>query len=246
MIHVAVLYKPYLDLIRSGRKSVECRLTRQARAPYNGIEPGDRIYFKQSAGPFALTAVADQVLFEENLTPERIGAIQRDYNHLICGEADYWSSRRNARFLTLIWLRELAEVDRGPMIRPLQGAAWATLGKGTDGGEPRINHEGDDEALRITITAGNIRNNTLYATEVMEAIPAACLGGRTKQDAAEPLTLILDGGPMVRTDIVAKRKLFRTRCWGEWFRANDAMPGDRVVLTPMGARTFMASIEHES
>ena len=42
MIHVAIMMKRYLDLVLDGTKTVECRLTRQARAPYEAIEPGEK------------------------------------------------------------------------------------------------------------------------------------------------------------------------------------------------------------
>jgi hypothetical protein len=72
LIHIAVLIQPYLDFILQGKKTVESRLTMQARDPFDNIEKGERIYFKQSSGPYRATAIADQVLFEDNLTPRRI------------------------------------------------------------------------------------------------------------------------------------------------------------------------------
>ena len=60
-VHVAILLRPYIKLILSGRKTVESRLTITPRAPFEGIKPGDRIFFKASAGPYMATAVADAV-----------------------------------------------------------------------------------------------------------------------------------------------------------------------------------------
>ena len=108
MIHVAILLKPYLDLILQGKKTVESRLTKDARDPFENIEPGERIYFKQSSGPFMATAIADHVLFESNLTPKRINEIRRDYNDQICGETSYWNWKRGSRYCTLIWLRDVS------------------------------------------------------------------------------------------------------------------------------------------
>ena len=102
MIHVAVLLKPYLDLVLSGRKTIECRLTREARDPFERIEAGERIYFKHSSGPYGATALVDHAMFEAGLTPKRTREIRRDYNHEICGEPAYWDAKRNSVFCSLI------------------------------------------------------------------------------------------------------------------------------------------------
>ncbi len=65
--HVAILYKRYIDLILAGRKTVESRLTKGLIEPYGRIEPGDRIWFKVTSGPFMATAIADAVAFHEGL-----------------------------------------------------------------------------------------------------------------------------------------------------------------------------------
>ena len=229
VIHIAVLLKPYLDLILRGEKSVECRLTQTSRDPFERVEPGERIYFKQSAGPFAATAIVEHVLCEANLTPRRVGEIKRDYNHLIKGENAYWKLKRTSRFCTLIWLRDVQPTTSGPAIRPLQGVAWLCLEEepawrrddGVGKGDGRCDtpvHSGATP-FDVTVTEGNIKNNTLYVTDVLDRIPSWAIGGAKKADAAEPITLMLHEGPTVRTDVVGPRKLIRSRVWGTWFRA---------------------------
>ncbi len=238
MIHVAVLVQQYLDLVLDGSKTIECRLTKQARAPFEAIEPGERIYFKRSAGPYAATAVCDHAIFESGLTPDRIEQLKRDYNHQIRGEDDYWDWKRDSRHASLIWLRDVEPTDTGPAIRPLQGVAWLTLEE-----EPawrRINaHE---QSFSIEVTEGNLRNNSLYATSVLDRFPAACIGGRTKAEAGRLITLILHDGPTIETDIVCNTKLLRTRTWGSWFRRHGVEPGDRVVFTPVDETTFFVGL----
>lgn len=267
MIHVAVLLRPYAELILSGEKTVECRLTKHQRPPYNGVESGDRIYFKESAGPWRLTAVADEVLFEDDLTPGRIREIRRDYNDLIRGDGRYWKWKRDARYLTLIWLREVEPVTTGPGVRPLQGAAWLTL---PDAGAPRsgpasrgrmngdnthrarpLPGDGSTRAtaalsFAIPITEGNLRHSSLSVCAAIDQFPAWCLGGPNRREEARPVTLILRDGPVVRTDIVVKRKLFRARPWGRWFRAVGARPGDRVVFTPIDGETFFVGFSRST
>lgn len=254
MIHVAVLLRPYLDLILRGEKTVECRLTMQARDPFERIEAGERIYFKQSAGPFAATAIVEHALFESSLTPRRIGEIKRDYNHLIKGDEAFWRGKRTANFITLAWLREVQPTSSGPAIRPLQGLAWLCLDE-----EPAWRRIERDDPMRrdgdraqrlfdsrtsfaIEVTSGNLRNNTLYATSVLDRFPAWSIGGTSKADAAKPITLILHEGPTVRTDIVGPRKLIRTRIWGGWFRKHGVKAGDRVIFTPVNDSTYHAGL----
>lgn len=240
MIHIAVLMKQYMDLVLEGAKTVECRLTRQARAPYDAIEAGERIYFKQSAGPYRATAIADHVLFESELTPKRVGRIRRDYNDLLLGDDSFWRWKRDSRFCTLIWLKDVEPIDNGPAIRPLQGVAWLTLDE--DPAWRRRDTGQGTGSFHIEITPGNLRNSTLYVTRVMDRFPKRSLGGNTRQEAGMPLTLVLHEGPQVQTDIVASRRLLRTRVWGRWFRTHGARAGDHVVFTPVCPTTFFVGL----
>jgi ASC-1-like (ASCH) protein len=256
MIHVAVLLKPYLELILQGKKLVECRLTKDARDPYENIEAGERIYFKLSAGPYAATAIADHVMFESGLSPRRVNEIRRDYNDLICGEKQYWDWKREARFCTLIWLKDIAPVNTGPSIRPLQGVAWLTLEE-----EPvwrRVEaahspkhqlfdgeHHSRAGAFMIEVTEGNIRNNSLYVTKVADRFPKLSFGGKSKADIADQLTLVLHNGPTVQSDIVGPRKMLRTRVWGAWFRKHGVRPGDHVVFTRVDERTYFVGLTRQ-
>lgn len=259
MIHIAVLLKPYLDLVLSGRKTVECRLTRQARDPYERIEPGERIYFKQSAGPYGATAVVEHVIFEEGMTPKRVNEIRRDYDDEICGDPEYWNDKHHSLFCSLIWIKDVQPIDNGPQIRPLQGVAWLCLEeepawrkvepeKGSrnlflDGAKPQAAARG---SFFVEVTPGNLRNNSLYVTDVVYQFPEWALGGKNRQAAAKRITLMLHDGPTVQTDIVASRNMLRTRVWGKWFRKHGVKAGDQVVFTPMDDSCFFVGLASAS
>lgn len=253
--------KPYLDLILSGEKTVECRLTVQDRPPFNCIEPGHRLFFKQSSGPYRATATVEHVICESDLTPRRVGELKRDYNELIRGEDSFWAMKRDSRYATLIWLAEVEATDSGPPIRPLQGLAWVTLDERglappaveaeprKSGPARRVVSGGSGGMMSpfaIELTAGNIRNNSLYVSGAMDRLPGWAVGGRTKKEAARPLTLILHDGPTVESDVVGPRKLLRTRVWGKWYARHAARPGDFVVFTPVDETTYFVGMARRS
>jgi len=243
MIHIAVLLKPYVDMVLAGTKRVECRLTQQALAPFDSIESGERIYLKQSGGPYRGTAVAGEVLFEADLTPTRIRQLYKHYNHLICGDVAYWKRKKHSRYMTLVWLEQVAPTSTGPALPPSRGLAWRTI-------EPPPPPESSRRrvarapalSFAVTLTAGNLRNNSLYVTGIRSHFPRASFGGRNRKDAGRPFTLMLDGGSTVETDIVKDRNLFRSRAWGKWFATMNARPGDEVVFTPVANNAYFVGL----
>lgn len=122
--HLAVLHRPYLDRILAGEKTIEMRLTKTRRAPFGRIRCGDTIYFKQASGPIRAVATAGQVRTYTDLTPEQIDNIRAKYDHRITGADDAWRRKRQSRYGTLIWLRDVRPASNGPAVPPLYGAAW--------------------------------------------------------------------------------------------------------------------------
>jgi len=127
--HVAILWPQYIRLILSGKKTVESRLTITSRPPYRAIEPGDRIYFKASSGPFMATAVAAKVEFHEGLTPDKIDALRKRHNDAVCGDAEFWERKRGSRYATFIKLRDVKPItdSDAPKIMPSRGLAWFVI-----------------------------------------------------------------------------------------------------------------------
>jgi ASC-1-like (ASCH) protein len=109
--HLVILKKPYLDLILSGRKTVELRLTRARRPTGKRVMPGDRLFLKGSGGPVCATATVAKVEYHENLTPEGIAALRRRYNNLIGGDDAVWRSMMDCRSGFLVWLRGVRRIE---------------------------------------------------------------------------------------------------------------------------------------
>jgi len=268
MIHVAILQPLYLEAILDGRKTIEMRLTRTNRVPYEAVEVGERVYFKQSGGPFRGSGVADHVLFLGDLTPRDLARIRRDYNEWIGADAAFWQSRRDCRFCSLIWVRQVEAVRFGPRMQPHHGVAWQCLPESADvyprcvapregGAKPQAVQGGESRritapeardagasngAMLIPLTEGNIRHGHIYLTRHIGRFPPDALGGATQAEAGRPLRLHIEGDQVVETDIVKSRRIFRSRAWRAWFARQRARAGDRVRLEPKGPRDFRVTL----
>ena len=127
MNHVAVIQRTYADALLTGEKSIESRLSRNRCAPFGKINPGDRIYFKQSSGPYRLRAHVQAIESFSELTPVQIRRIRKTYNGQIGAPPHYWKRKRTARYATLIWLTNIKSITTGPDIPPLNGRGWLIL-----------------------------------------------------------------------------------------------------------------------
>jgi len=126
--HLAVVKKPYLQAILEGRKRVELRLTRRAVAPYRAINPGDVIWFKISAGPVAARARTGKVKFLDHLTPETIRKLRDQCQQYVLATDEFWRSRLDCRYATLIRLDEVTVTEQFKPNLSLR-KAWLVLNK---------------------------------------------------------------------------------------------------------------------
>lgn len=88
----------------------------------------------------------------------------------------------------------------------------------------------------IELTQGNLNNDHLYLTSIMELFPAACVGGGSDAECASQLLEVNSGmGEPVVTDIAGDKKIFRKRAWvGGFFAAHELKAGDSVVVERIG------------
>ena len=241
-VHVGIVRPPYDRLILDGSKTVECRLTTGPRPPFGVIVPGERVYLKRSGGAFFAVAVADRVWMTDGLTPGRVEKLRRRLNDRIHGEAAYWRSRRDARYGTLIWLREVRPTSQRPRYRPQNMRAWYTLDDAADPlavldekrGGIADGAGGERGVFEVVLTRGALDQRSVRITRWMDRFPPDAMGGRTRREAGEPVALHLKGGPEVLTDIVGSQKIFRWRGWGPWFKRVGLKPGDGLRFTPVG------------
>ncbi|MBN1788755.1 MAG: hypothetical protein JW806_10245 [Sedimentisphaerales bacterium] len=140
--HLVILKKLYLDKILDGSKTVELRLTRSKCAPFDFVSTGDRLFFKQSSGPVCAVGRVRGVKQFCGLNPSKIAEMKREYNHLICGADDYWESKSDSRFATLVWLENIRTIEPR-WISKKDWRAWVVLKKGSDFGLLDLASSGD-------------------------------------------------------------------------------------------------------
>lgn len=87
----------------------------------------------------------------------------------------------------------------------------------------------------LIVTQGNLNNNHLYLTEVMDLFPRDVIGGANRTCAAPRTVRVLWGGTPVDTDIVGDKHIFRRRGWVvQFFAAQRIAAGDVVLLEQLG------------
>lgn len=131
--HLVILKKAYLELILSGRKTIELRLSR-GRSPLVGrVRRGDGLFLKVSAGPICARAAVADVTYYETLTPALIAQIKRQYNDQILGGDAVWDSMMDRKSGLLVWLRDVRPIE--PIrIEKKDWRAWVVLSKGKNFG----------------------------------------------------------------------------------------------------------------
>ncbi|OHB66975.1 MAG: hypothetical protein A2Y77_17000 [Planctomycetes bacterium RBG_13_62_9] len=131
--HLVILKKPYLELILSGRKTVELRLSKRRQPAFGRVHQGDRLLLKVSSGPVRGAATVADVKFYDDLTPERIVHIRQQYNNEIMGGDAIWQSMMHCRYGFLVRLRDVRRIE--PIrIGKKDWRAWVVLKQGKDFG----------------------------------------------------------------------------------------------------------------
>jgi len=124
--HLVIFKKPYLEAILAGTKSVESRLNKTNRPPFNQVSKGDKLFLKESSGPVRATAKAVKVKQFETLCRYKTARLKQEYNHLIKGSDEYWQSKAHCVFGTLIWLEEVKQI-KPVRINKKDWRAWVVL-----------------------------------------------------------------------------------------------------------------------
>lgn len=233
--HIAILKPEFIPLILSGTKTVESRLTYNNIAPWQKINPGQRIYFKQSAGPFRATAIVDYVDFYDDLNLTKLKKLYDQYNPAVCGSKEYWfTTKAKARYASFITLKDALPLTIAPPMKPSQGLAWFVI---EDANIPL--------PFAVTLTAGAIKNGYLQLNSYLQYLPTECIGGNTIESPGSLLTLHLPNQRTVQSDISAKHHL-RWRGWRHLYLEFGMQVGDIVIFEPLDPMTYRVHFQIHS
>lgn len=111
MNHLAVVRKPFLDLILEGKKTIDSRWTQNRTAPFWKVKRGDTIYFKETGKPACATANVAEVRFMK-VTPDIAEKIRIKFGKELCADMfDNWEDLRHMNFVTLVFLRDVKPIE---------------------------------------------------------------------------------------------------------------------------------------
>ena len=110
--HLAILRKPYLDLIVMGCKQLEFRLTRVCQPPFGKAAPGERVYLKQSGGPYRAQAIIEAALYVQLGAHWPLERLREQFQPQIQASDEFWEQKAGARYASLLWLTDVETIAR--------------------------------------------------------------------------------------------------------------------------------------
>ena len=110
--HLVILRPPYLDMILSGDKTVESRLSRRRHPAATRCRAGDVLYLKRVGGDIEGRATVARIDAYEGLDPDGLRTLSREWaGHVAAVEPDDWYQRLK-RDATHALFFTLADVER--------------------------------------------------------------------------------------------------------------------------------------
>lgn len=91
----------------------------------------------------------------------------------------------------------------------------------------------------IELTQGNINNNHLYLSSIIDLFPPESIGGPNKSKQGVQIEIHCGIAEPVFTDIAGDKKIFRKRSWlGEFFQSHTLSAGSRIIIERTGANRY--------
>jgi len=135
MEHTAIMRKSWglTQKILSGQKKIESRWYKVKYAPWNRIESGDIVYFKDSGEPVTIKAEVDKVIQFSDLTPEKVKEILYKYGQAdglgIDKISEFFEMFKNKKYCILIFLKNPQKIEPFEIDKSGFGAmsAWISV-----------------------------------------------------------------------------------------------------------------------
>lgn len=122
--YLRVAEKNYLKPIIQGLKSVECISSNIICPPFNMINVGDKIVFKEFNGFVLGETYAKVVIYIDNLTPELFKFICTQYKTEIMATQQFINDNIKSKYLSVIWLEDVFEYNKPYKIKNDDQIAW--------------------------------------------------------------------------------------------------------------------------
>lgn len=91
----------------------------------------------------------------------------------------------------------------------------------------------------IELTQGNINNNHLYLSSVIDLFPAESVGGPNESERGAQLEIHCGIADPILTDIAGDKKIFRKRSWvREFIQSHALSSGSRVIIERTGTNRY--------
>ncbi len=127
--HLVVLHSQYLDLLLSGKKQIECRLSSVRRAPFEAVSPGDMLWLKPPSKPVRAVAVAGKCSFRQLRNKNDLARFSNQHASMICAENAFFDKAEEwAKYLSLIWIETVVTISPMP-IRKSDKRAWVVMSR---------------------------------------------------------------------------------------------------------------------
>lgn len=116
MIHIAIMKKSFgfIPKILSGEKIIESRWYKNKVCPWDKINVGDKIYFKNSGEPVTIQAIVHECIQFSNLTPIKINKIlDKHYKEIGIsknGKKDFFEKIKDKKYCILIFVKDPIKV----------------------------------------------------------------------------------------------------------------------------------------
>lgn len=127
MHHVAIMNKKWnlIPKILSGDKTIESRWYKNRAVPWNKVNEGDLVYFKNSGEKISAVAKVEDVKQFENINNELGREILNKYNDRILLEDRSWIDGKN--YCVLVFLKDAKPVEAFQINKKGFGSAAAWL-----------------------------------------------------------------------------------------------------------------------
>lgn len=120
--HLVILKKLYLDRILSGRKTVECRVSRIRRPPFAVVSPGDTLWLKQSGGLVVATASVHRVEFVHPLAESELAVLRDRYRNSLQADQAFFDDQLEAKYATFVQFSHVRRLEPFRIRKPSRHA----------------------------------------------------------------------------------------------------------------------------